>query len=172
MRARSWVLRDGFADVLKGLSVREEVQDFGRGVVIDAQEPETPKATAKALLQQAGQGAAAEPEKPETPCLPENFDPDEWVKRMFGILDRGKKDPDGLVTFMSNESERVTVRAMMDQGHSGYVMEVDDRFYALTGKSLPDAPPRDPEPAESALDDGDDVPSYLDEGADLLGDQQ
>ena len=28
MRARSWALRDGFADVLKGLSVREEAQDI------------------------------------------------------------------------------------------------------------------------------------------------
>lgn len=29
MRARSWALRDGFADVLRGLGVREEVQDMG-----------------------------------------------------------------------------------------------------------------------------------------------
>ena len=28
MRARSWVLRDGFADALKGLQLREEVQDY------------------------------------------------------------------------------------------------------------------------------------------------
>jgi len=28
MRARSWCLRDGFADVLRGLSIREEVQDI------------------------------------------------------------------------------------------------------------------------------------------------
>ncbi len=28
MRARSWGLRDGWADVLKGLSIREEVEDF------------------------------------------------------------------------------------------------------------------------------------------------
>ena len=28
MRARSWALRDGFADVLKGLQVREEVEDY------------------------------------------------------------------------------------------------------------------------------------------------
>ena len=28
MRARSWVLRDGFADALKGLQVAEEVQDY------------------------------------------------------------------------------------------------------------------------------------------------
>lgn len=28
MRARSWMLRDGFADALKGLQLREEVQDY------------------------------------------------------------------------------------------------------------------------------------------------
>lgn len=28
MRARSWTLRDGFADVLRGLSIREEVEDY------------------------------------------------------------------------------------------------------------------------------------------------
>jgi hypothetical protein len=28
MRARSWALRDGFADVLRGLSIREEVDDY------------------------------------------------------------------------------------------------------------------------------------------------
>ncbi len=32
MRARSWTMRDGFADVLRGLQLREEVEDYaGRG---------------------------------------------------------------------------------------------------------------------------------------------
>lgn len=30
MRARAFVLRDGFADILKGLGVREEVEDYGQ----------------------------------------------------------------------------------------------------------------------------------------------
>ena len=34
MRARAWVLRDGFADVLKGLSVREETSDIGNTPVL------------------------------------------------------------------------------------------------------------------------------------------
>lgn len=33
MRARSWALRDGFADVLKGLAIREEVEDMGPPLV-------------------------------------------------------------------------------------------------------------------------------------------
>src|SRR5271154_5636562 len=28
MRARSWTIRDGFADILRGLHIREEVDDF------------------------------------------------------------------------------------------------------------------------------------------------
>jgi hypothetical protein len=37
MRARAWALRDGFADVLKGLQVREEVADYSRAPIpIDA----------------------------------------------------------------------------------------------------------------------------------------
>lgn len=41
MRARSWCLRDGFADVLRGLSVREEVQD----TIIDTPATVTPDYT-------------------------------------------------------------------------------------------------------------------------------
>jgi hypothetical protein len=33
MRARSWALRDGFADVLRGLSIREEVEDFANAAI-------------------------------------------------------------------------------------------------------------------------------------------
>lgn len=35
MRARSWALRDLFADVLKGLQMREEVEDYPTGPVIE-----------------------------------------------------------------------------------------------------------------------------------------
>lgn len=35
MRARSFALRDGFADVLKGLHVREEVEDFDPGEAVE-----------------------------------------------------------------------------------------------------------------------------------------
>jgi hypothetical protein len=38
MRARSWALRDGFADVLRGLSIREEVDDYD-GITVALPEP-------------------------------------------------------------------------------------------------------------------------------------
>ena len=44
MRARAWNLRDNFADVLQGMSVREEVQDYAvvAGEPAEAEEPEKP----------------------------------------------------------------------------------------------------------------------------------
>lgn len=60
MRARSWALRDGFADVLKGLHIYEEVRDYSRPVVNEASEV----VTAKAIIDQSQNDAPpAEPEK-------------------------------------------------------------------------------------------------------------
>jgi hypothetical protein len=40
MRARSWTMRDGFADVLRGLQLREEVEDYqGRGGALPLRTP-------------------------------------------------------------------------------------------------------------------------------------
>lgn len=52
MRARSWAMRDGFADVLKGLHIAEEVRD--RPDLMEAN-PERPQRISSAMLaQQAG----------------------------------------------------------------------------------------------------------------------
>ena len=37
MRARSWAFRDGLADALRGLAVREEVSDYRPTVIVDSQ---------------------------------------------------------------------------------------------------------------------------------------
>lgn len=42
MRARAWALRDGFADVLKGLKIREEVEDYELKDVTPAPTPPPP----------------------------------------------------------------------------------------------------------------------------------
>lgn len=61
MRARAWALRDGFADVLKGLHIVEEVRD--RPDL--AEKPQTMKLSSDMLAQQAGvtveQAATVEP---------------------------------------------------------------------------------------------------------------
>lgn len=78
MRARGFALRDGFADVLKGLSVREEVQDYREPVELAHQA--TP-INAAALLQQAGVTptetiqAEPEPEPSHDPETGEIVDP-------------------------------------------------------------------------------------------------
>jgi hypothetical protein len=57
MRARSWAIRDAFPDALKGVSVREEVDDF----------PAKP-ANIREVTQPAGLKFADEPEKPALPA--------------------------------------------------------------------------------------------------------
>ncbi len=64
MRARSWALRDGFADVLKGLAIAEEAQDFDRRVKAEPQkstlqERLTARNAAQIENQQEGYNAAA-----------------------------------------------------------------------------------------------------------------
>lgn len=48
MRARSWCIRDGFPDVLKGLQVREEVRDFVAPAASAEEAPAITAATIKA----------------------------------------------------------------------------------------------------------------------------
>lgn len=50
MRARSWALRDGFADVLKGLHIAEEVRDRPE----QPEAPQTMRLSSDMLAQQAG----------------------------------------------------------------------------------------------------------------------
>lgn len=57
MRARAFALRDGFADILKGLHLREEIEDIGR--IVDEAE-QMPAATAGAMLD-AGEDAPPAP---------------------------------------------------------------------------------------------------------------
>ncbi len=61
MRARSWALRDGFADILKGLGVTEEVRDFNTSAAISG----TPPITAEDIKAQAKGEVVAAPEDPE-----------------------------------------------------------------------------------------------------------
>lgn len=50
MRARSWALRDVFADVLRGFQIREEIEDIGRVEVVDKVE-DKPAPRRKVLVQ-------------------------------------------------------------------------------------------------------------------------
>jgi hypothetical protein len=71
MRARSWALRDGWADVLKGFQVAEEVQDFDvtntHEAEIVAETPEVVmpvRASEKKSVEQVGEEAFAVPADP------------------------------------------------------------------------------------------------------------
>lgn len=66
MRARAFALRDGFADVLKGIGITEEVHDYSGPAVTSAATPSAP-VSAEALRQQAGiiEGEAREVTAPQ-----------------------------------------------------------------------------------------------------------
>lgn len=62
MRARSWAMRDGFADVLKGLHIAEEVRD--RPDLMD-DAPKTQRLSSAMLAQQAGETVDQPEPEPE-----------------------------------------------------------------------------------------------------------
>ena len=83
MRARSWALRDGFADVLKGLNIREEVRDYHAAVadpadarLVSAQEimaQAEPEPPAETLIEPPREDAPDPAEEWGTP--PDEFEP-------------------------------------------------------------------------------------------------
>jgi hypothetical protein len=73
MRARSWVLRDGFTEVLKGLSIAEEAQDIA--IVSSETIPARPKTAKAALDAFAASPAPSAPADPETAVEPSENGP-------------------------------------------------------------------------------------------------
>jgi hypothetical protein len=65
MRARAYALRDVFADVLKGLAITEEVQDYDIKDVTPPKPPAPPKPTQEAQDEQEAPEKAKTPPKPE-----------------------------------------------------------------------------------------------------------
>lgn len=79
MRARAWALRDGFPDVLMGLSITEEVSDFDAGTSrrgTSAPSAASLDAELEAAKQEASQKHA--PQAPQSPPEPEHG-PDDSV---------------------------------------------------------------------------------------------
>jgi len=72
MRARSWALRDGFADVLKGLVLREEAQDITLDAQPDGSFGIAPISTVKEEIEKA-----AEKERQEKPPIPDELTTEE-----------------------------------------------------------------------------------------------
>lgn len=100
MRARSWALRDGFSDVLKGLGVAEEVQDFPAEQVPHTVVSSEPLAGAGHPVSVAPKlpsvkPAAPQPPEPEQPA-PQSVTPAPGVKyldtvvKVFEVDDKGR----------------------------------------------------------------------------------
>ena len=77
LRARAFTLRDGFADVLKGLQITEEARDYTLGPVENS--APSGRVTGADLLAQAGTVTDAEivdpPTEPEPPAEPKGMKP-------------------------------------------------------------------------------------------------
>lgn len=82
MRARSWALRDAFADVLKGTSIVEEVRDFGTATALPS---DAPRVTAEAI-----QGQALEVREEPALRSKEAF----WQRESYAIPLTGSTDSD------------------------------------------------------------------------------
>lgn len=90
MRARAFALRDGFADVLKGLSIREEVDDYDvRDITPRDEPPAPPPATVAEVQPPAVEAPATVPEHPKdepaaaarAPDMPDaDKDPEKFLK--------------------------------------------------------------------------------------------
>lgn len=68
MRARSWAMRDGFPDVLKGIGIAEEVRDFPPEAYDDGEQP-APRITRAALANHAvdAEFSDVEQDSPQSP---------------------------------------------------------------------------------------------------------
>lgn len=69
MRARAWAMRDGFADVLKGIGIAEEVRDFP---VVEGGEVQSQPITRAMLQQQAEEVGAVAVEEGADTATPDN----------------------------------------------------------------------------------------------------
>lgn len=139
MRARAFALRDGFADVLKGLRIAEEIRDYGNldGGTLDAQ-----PITAAALLEQAapqpseagsevtGEAAGSPQPEAEPEALP-NADMGEVT-----TLDSAKAEIDAATTVPDVNSRLSALRPLLsDDDGDELVRYGGDRIGELQGNA-------------------------------------
>lgn len=129
MRSRSWALRDGFADVLRGLSIREEVEDYidlksqGDGSYAPVAEPAPPRPQrADYAKNPPVQEPAPEAEPLEWPLIDQVGErlalydspwafADGFVEFLGVLIDKIKADPATVRTYIDNNQEGIDVLA-------------------------------------------------------------
>jgi hypothetical protein len=103
MRARAYALRDVFADVLKGLAITEEVQDYDIKDVTPPKPPAPPKPTQEAQDEQEVPEKAKTPPKPE--AAPESRPEVEDAIVEMSATKRRMKPPTTTASTASNTSK-------------------------------------------------------------------
>lgn len=106
MRARAFALRDGFSDVLRGLGIREEVEDYAEPAQAPTPPPPPPPPPPAP--------PAPEPEKaPEPPAAEKPFDPDLWLRLTLSAIAQAEDADDLAIIADSAESTRERVGKAM-----------------------------------------------------------
>lgn len=84
-RARSWALRDAFADVLKGLQVREEVDDYPPPTPPIQMPRRASEVSAAEVNRFVGAGAAAQPAQAVTTQPAESKPANVWIGKILNV---------------------------------------------------------------------------------------
>jgi hypothetical protein len=177
LRARAFALRDAFPDVLRGVAIREEMEDVVdardvtppappappsppkiKGPVIDAKgEPEHP-AEKVAEVQAAAPPAA---EQPEESLIEIGYDPDTVIADLIDMLSRCETVEEVEVGYDTFDAEA----ALAHFEQADYVARARqikkqhlDRVEAAAAKSAPPKPPEAEKKANSLDDDSPPVP--------------
>ncbi len=157
MRARSWAMRNGFADVLRGLSVREEVEDMidvtpagptpPRPVSDDYVDVDAEPVETFDLLDQFGTGLGSYPAG-------------EYAENFQSYLLKRIPSPGEGVAFLSNNEDSVNgAAAGLHQGHilKGFFEDrMKDFIEAEKAEEAKKAAPKNPAPKDGAADAADD----------------
>ena len=146
MRARGFALRDAFADVLKGLSVREETRDFlmARDVT-----PMPARDLAAELAEQSDMAPVREPEAeieiddapldddthdPETGEVDAPFDWESWTKGMAAKIDACETIEELTILQADNAGKLADLGNIKKKWADALNLKVGDRMRAIGGE--------------------------------------
>jgi hypothetical protein len=131
LRARAFALRNTFPDVLKGLAIREEVEDYEPVNVTPTPEPARPQAsvtvpTAQPATTQPSTTINAQQTQPQSEQKPEGKDPEAFI-----TLPEAKAFADAWkATGFTMEQAKESLKPYMPEGVAPNSMKIKNKDYA------------------------------------------